>query len=291
MQSLNAVDSKSFTFTETQRCQVQKLQLGLVQDGAFERHSHEPGEPSQPMDDLLHDSQRRFFVRDHDGGEAEMRSHIRPSGQRFQKRRPLGAEGATDVHDVNPRLPLHRFQQRSVPSNMPKRCPGTRILIVRKKEEKKKSVSSYSNVNREVESHYNYIFSFWYLELKDHVAHGLEAIRLLSRRGEAAVATGTGARDLAEESLHEVGDQPLVGVSVRGGALVQDPHDALHSGSVSVSNGSCAVQKQRLRPRVLGHCGGLGAAGCVVAVIFILEYCSRKGGGLEVAGVPVQGVA
>ena len=127
-----------------------------------------------------------------------------------------------------------------------------------------------------------------YLELKDHVAHGFEAVGFFGRGGEAAVATGAGARDLAEESLHEIRDEALVGVAVRGGALVQDPHDALDSRRVFLSDRSSAVQEESLGPGVLRR----GAAAArVVAELVILEYRSAGTGGLEVAGVPVQGTA
>ena len=85
--------------------------------------------------------------------------------------------------------------------------------------------------------------SLVYLELEDHVAHRFEAIRLLSGGDETAVASGTGARDLAEECLDEVRHQALVGVAVRRRGLVQDPHDALHSGRISGSNSAGAVQQ------------------------------------------------
>ena len=128
MQSLDAVDSKSFTVTKVEVGQVQELQPRLVQHGALERHAHETGKPLQPLHHLLHNLQRRVLVADNDGGEAQMRRHLRPRRQRFQKRRPLRAERAADVHDVDLCLPLHRLQQRAIPRNMAKRCPGTRIL-------------------------------------------------------------------------------------------------------------------------------------------------------------------
>lgn len=90
-----------------------------------------------------------------------------------------------------------------------------------------------------------------YLKLQDHAAYGFEAEGLFGGSTEAVEAASTSAGDFAEQSLHEARGNSLLGVTVRGGILVQTPHEALNSRLVFLRYCSCAVQKQRFRPRIL----------------------------------------
>lgn len=127
---LDAIDGERFVVAQVEQCQVEvrQVQGRLLKHAALERHTHKAGESVQPRCDLLHHGERGSLAGDDDAGEAHVRGLFRPSRQRLQKRGPLRAEGAANVHDVNPRLALHRLQQRSVSRYVPECCPRARFL-------------------------------------------------------------------------------------------------------------------------------------------------------------------
>lgn len=61
------------------------------------------------------------------------------------------------------------------------------------------------------------------MELEDQPPSGVEGVILLGNRDEGFVATETSFSGPAEESLQEVGSQFLIGITIRGGQLVQHP--------------------------------------------------------------------
>ena len=87
-----------------------------------------------------------------------------------------------------------------------------------------------------------------YLKLEDHVAHGFEGVGLLGSSAEAVLAPGTGASDLAEERLNEVGGDSLIRIAIRRCALVQNPHDALNARSIFFGYRTGAVHEKRFGP-------------------------------------------
>lgn len=128
MKSLVAADCESFILPELQGRDVQLVKLRLVSDGALKRHAHQPGEPLQPGHDLFHHSHGGLLRGDDDGGEAEVRSALRPRGERLHQRRPLRAVGAVDVDDVHFGFSFERLHHRCVPGHMTECGPGACLL-------------------------------------------------------------------------------------------------------------------------------------------------------------------